>query len=268
MFSLNTTLLNLKYRLWKQFRYVNNELDSLICQSIENGDCKVLWDKISIIALENLEATLNFRELLQDDMNGEACLFVHGSTAIGAGQIAPNLEFRFIGRDQDPELSVNVVPACRDDVDMFLIVKDPVSWEKKVYSAFKKMSGNRIDITLNLISKQEALQELSDQDAPALRRILLFKHPKCLLGSAEFQSLKKMARSNTSQYDLAHEMDFRLLMCVSGVMHANGIKNYVFKTSDLLMLFPTLYLAQRNGLRIGFPRHRLKLKNDKELYAN
>ena len=262
MFDINATLLSLKHRAWEQFYKVDREINALIEKSIEIGNCETLRGKISKIGLENIELAISLRENLHNYINN-SCLFFHGSTAIGAGHIAPNLVYQLVVDDDNhPELHVKVVPNCRDDLDMFLIVEDTIGWENRVYSAFRKLNNDGIDITLNLISQNAVWQELVAHGTPALRRIFLYKHPKCLAGNINFEAFKRLALSNISQYDLPHEIDFRLLMCVSKVMNDNAIKEYTFKTPDLILLFPTLYLSWRNNLRIDFPHNRLKLKNN------
>ncbi|MFZ4440091.1 MAG: hypothetical protein ACOYOS_16820 [Syntrophales bacterium] len=243
----------------------NTEVEKSLHSVFETGDIGLLWGRFQTVAEENIRATLRFKEhiaMAVPKNDSDTCLFVHGSTGRGFGQIAPNIDFELTRPLAEPHMRTRVIPECRDDLDLVLIARDPMDLMHKARQAASDIAKCRIGVTVNVVSWDDILVDLKSPDTPAIRRILLFNHPKALIGANALLKLTAMAVANQTWLDIPHEADFRLLMQLAGLLAANGEAGREFTTSELLMLFPTLYLACTSGIHIGFPVGRTKIKDD------
>jgi hypothetical protein len=237
--------------------------DLLLQTALVSGDISRMASKTPSICLNNLLAAMRFREsLLSVGVPPDICLFVHGSTGRGTGQVAPNIDFRLQKDGRDITMDVRVLPDCRDDVDMVLVIDDPAPWEGMVCEVTRTIAQGGIPITVNLVSRASLTRELQDPDSPAVRRILLFNRPKWLLGEPLFRDFTTTAKARQSWLDWPHEVDFKTLMRVADIMSRLGMETHAFSSECLFMLFPSLYVACRDSLHIGFPRERRKIHYD------
>ena len=218
----------------------------------------------SSIAKKNVQVALDFRNMLETatdfNVNEEsACLILHGSTAHGKGRTAPNIDHR-IYPGANPQMKTTVIPNCRDDVDLILMVNRPKLFEKPVRDFVYRNHHNGIDITVNLVAWSVLWDELRNAGSPAIRRIFLYNYPVFLIGQEYYTSIMEKARAFESWLDVPHELDFRLLMKLAETLSAENMSEYTFSTPQLLELFPTFYLAGRGNIHIGFPEKRIKIK--------
>jgi len=257
--ELIANLLQEKAHIWRQWGSPIVGLELALKTSIASGDTSGLIPKVSSIALDNLRAAIQVRDIIFHSKKVDGCLFVHGSTGKGKGKIGPNLEFSFEGDKTSPQLDVKVIPDCRDDVDLVWVVNEPGRWEQFAHQMVFQAKDLDIDVTINMVSFNEARRDIQNSDSPALRRILLFNTPKCLFGENYFENLMNLAIERRTDFDLPHELDFRLLMRVSTLLATKGMALHTFSAEELMILFPTFYLAYKNDLHFGFPRVRVKI---------
>ena len=241
----------------------DSERDFRLQAGLTAGNLDQLALNLSNVCFENLTAAMLFRDAVKaTGIPPTTCLFVHGSTGRGTGQVAPNIDFRLMKDAKSICMETHILPNCRDDVDLVLVIDDPVLWEERVREAVRSIARSGIPITLNLVSHISMAHELRDPDSPAVRRILLFNRPKWLIGEAPFHSLVETACAGRSWLDLPHEIDFKTLMHLAEILGRQGIEKYTFTSEELLLLFPTLFLSYRDSLHIGFPRERRKIHYD------
>ncbi len=218
----------------------------------------------SSIAKKNVQVALEFRSMLKTSLdfntNEESmCLILHGSTAHGKGRTAPNIDHK-ICPGANPQMITTVIPKCRDDVDLILLVNRPKLFEKSVRDFVNYYHHNGIDITINLVAWTDFWDELQNAGSPAIRRIFMYNYPVFLIGQEYCTSIMEKARAFETWLDLPHELDFRLLMKLAETLSAQNMSGYTFSTPQLLELFPTFYLAGRDNIHIGFPKNRIKIK--------
>lgn len=218
----------------------------------------------SSIAKKNVQVALEFRNMLKTsrDFNvreESTCLILHGSTAHGKGRTAPNIDHR-IYPGANPQMKTTVIPNCRDDVDLILLVNRPKRFEKPVRDFVNNYHRIGIDITINLVSWTDFWHDLHDSGSPAIRRIVMYNYPVFLIGQEFYTSIMKKARAFETWLDVPHELDFRLLMKLAETLSVENISEYTFSTPELLELFPTFYLAGKDNIHIGFPGKRIKIK--------
>ena len=218
----------------------------------------------SSIAKKNVQVALDFRNMLESSRDFNAneesiCLILHGSTAHGKGRTAPNIDHK-ICYGTSPQMITTVIPKCRDDVDLILIVNRPKRFEKPVRDFVHSYYQNGIDITVNLLSWTVFWKDLSNAGSPAIRRIVMYNYPVFLIGHEYYTSIIEKARSFETWLDVPHELDFRLLMKLAETLSAQNMSGYTFSTPQLLELFPTFYMAGKDNIHIGFPEKRIKIK--------
>ena len=218
----------------------------------------------SSIAKKNVQVALDFRSMLETELDFNAnkesmCLILHGSTAHGKGRTAPNIDHR-ICHGSNPQMVTTVIPKCRDDVDLILIVNRPKLFEKPVRDFVNNYHRIGIDITINLVSWTDFWHDLNDSGSPAIRRIVMYNYPVFLIGQEYYTSIMEKARAFESWLDVPHELDFRLLMKLAETLSAENMSEYTFSTPQLLELFPTFYLVGKGNIHIGFPKNRIKIK--------
>lgn len=218
----------------------------------------------SSITQKNVQVALDFRNMLESSLDFNAheqsmCLILHGSTAHGKGRTAPNIDHR-ICPGSNPQMITTVIPKCRDDVDLILLVNHPKLFEKPVRDFVNRYHQIGIDITVNLVSWTDFWEDLRNVGSPAIRRIVMYNYPVYLIGQEYRTSILEKARSFETWLDVPHELDFRLLMKLADTLSADNMSEYTFSTPQLLELFPTFYLAGKNKIHIGFPKKRIKIK--------
>ena len=240
-----------------------SETHELFCRALKSNDWS-FTKAFSSITQKNVQVALDFRRMLEKshDFNANQesmCLILHGSTAHGKGRTAPNIDHRIIS-GANPQMVTTVIPKCRDDVDLILMVNRPKLFEKPVRDFVNRNHHNGIDITINLVSWSVLWKELQNAGSPAIRRIFLYNYPVFLIGQEYRTSILEKARAFETWLDIPHELDFRLLMKLAGTLSAENMSEYTFSTPQLLELFPTFYLAGRDNIHIGFPKKRIKIK--------
>lgn len=218
----------------------------------------------SSIAKKNVQIALDFRDMLESSLDFNAneesmCLILHGSTAHGKGRTAPNIDHR-ICPGKNPQMITTVIPKCRDDVDLILLVNRPKLFEKPVRDFVTRNHHNGIDITVNLVAWTDFWNDLRNDGSPAIRRVVMYNYPVFLIGQEYCTSILEKARAFETWMDAPHELDFRLLMKLAETLSAENMSEYTFSTPQLLELFPTFYLAGRENIHIGFPKKRIKIK--------
>ena len=242
-----------------------SDLESAVRAVCENGDVKLLPKKMQQIARENVLAALRFRDELTPslrDCGAESCLFVHGSTGRGRGQIAPNIDFSFSGPPADAGMRTVVIPECRDDLDLVLVTNDAAALAEAARLIVRRIATDGIGVTVNIVTWEDAYEDLRSPDSPALRRILLFNRPKALFGASRLHKLSAAAAAGRTWLDWPHEADFRLLMQLACLLSMDGAVDRDFSAAELLTLWPTLYLACTMRIHTGFPLKRMKIKED------
>ena len=215
---------------------------------------------VSTICQENRNLAKSiYAELLHAAIPMKA-LFFHGSTGKGYGQVAPNIDWQLmIGNSIT--MRTSVLPSCRDDLDIVCVCDEDIGrYKETVHEILRKCVPNTIDVTLNLIGEKTLLDELQSHGTPALRRIILLNTPEVLYGQENFSRFYDVALTNFSSLDYAHEIDFRTLMRLSAILMNAGMKNFTFSQGELLSILPTFFIAGRDGIHIGFPKNRLKMK--------
>lgn len=218
----------------------------------------------SSIAKKNVQVALEFRNMLESTLDFNVheesmCLILHGSTAHGKGRTAPNIDHK-ICYGSSPQMITTVIPKCRDDVDLILIVNRPKLFEKSVRDFVNRNHHNGIDITVNLVAWTAFWEDLRNAGSPAIRRIVMYNYPVFLIGQEYYASILEKARAYETWLDVPHELDFRLLMKLAETLSAVNMSEYAFSTPQLLELFPTFYLAGKDKIHIGFPKKRIKIK--------
>ncbi len=217
---------------------------------------------LSRIALENIQYALDVKHQIQEAnlVDSSTCLFVHGSTGRGNGQVAPNLEFTLTDRP-DIQMETFTIPDCRDDIDLVLVTEETVRYIPRLDSIIRQTAAeHQCEITLNVLDYKSLHEELNDPGSPAIRRVLAMNHPKALINPERLSELCSEASAHRSFWDVPHEIDFKLLMRTAPILNQFGRKAYTFNSSHLLMLFPTLYHAAKGDISIGFPKRRTKIK--------
>lgn len=240
-----------------------SETHDLFHNALTSNDWSIT-KSFSSIAKKNVQVALDFRTMLEtaSDFNANeesTCLILHGSTAHGKGRTAPNIEHK-ICHGASPQMTTAVIPNCRDDVDLILIVNRPKLFEKPVRDFVHSYYHNGIDITVNLLSWTDFWKDLSNAGSPAIRRIVMYNYPVYLIGQEYCTSIIENARAFETWLDVPHELDFRLLMKLAETLSAQNMSGYTFSTPQLLELFPTFYLAGKDKIHIGFPKKRIKIK--------
>jgi hypothetical protein len=257
----------IKQLIARKIKIINEDLDSLypleseIQTAFDSEQFDHLKDSFSVVAIENIIASIQFKKCVTRIISpsDDCCVFLHGSTGHGAGRIAPNIDFHIKNNNDRVQMETAVLLDCRDDIDLVMIVNNPTCLSDKINQVIHEISDNKISITVNLLSWENAFRDLRNNDSPAIRRILLFSNPKILIGKNKFIDLKNEAFANQTVLDVPHEVDFRLLMQLSEILTNEGLMKMTFLTDDLLLAFPTLFLAGSTGLHIGFPQKREKI---------
>ena len=215
---------------------------------------------VSTICWENRQLAKSiYAELLHAAIPMKA-LFIHGSTGKGYGQVAPNIDWQLTSGNSIT-MKTSVQPSCRDDLDIVCVCDENIdSYKETVHIILRKCVPSYIDVTLNLIGEKTLIDELQSCGTPALRRIILLNTPEVLYGQEDFSRFYDVALANFSSLDYAHEIDFRTLMRLSTILMNARMKDFTFSQGELLSILPTFYIAGRNGIHIGFPKKRLKMK--------
>lgn len=215
---------------------------------------------VSTICQENRKLAKSiYAELLHAAIPMKA-LFIHGSTGKGHGQVAPNIDWQLTS-ENSITMKTSVIPFCRDDLDIVCVCDENIDrYKETVHIILRKCVPDSIDVTLNLIGEKTLLDELRSCGTPALRRIILLNTPEVLYGEENFSRFYDVALANFSSLDYAHEIDFRTLMRLSAILMNARMKDFTFSQGELLSIFPTFFLAGRDGIHIGFPKNRHKMK--------
>ncbi|MCR5164061.1 MAG: hypothetical protein K6C40_08605 [Thermoguttaceae bacterium] len=217
---------------------------------------------LSRIALENIRYALDVKHQIQaaNLVDSSTCLFVHGSTGRGNGQVAPNIEFTLTDRPKI-QMETYTIPDCRDDIDLVLVAEKPERYIPRLDSIVRQTAAeHECEITLNVLDYESLYEELADPGSPAIRRVLALNHPKALINPERLGELCSEASARLSFWDVPHEIDFKLLMRTAPILNQYGRNAYTFTSSHLIMLFPTLYHAGKGDINIGFPKRRTKIK--------